>query len=403
MSTSHIYHTQGIRNFHYYKEEYSGNTIRVFIKRAPGKFECTICASNNVIAIIDGERTIKGLKSGSKQTYFIVAIHRLKCSDCGSYRHENLDFISRPKVHYTRSLERSIIELRSEMTIQAIANYFDLHWNTVKDIEKRHLGKKYKKIKLKDVEYIGIDEVYVGHNRYLTIVRDMNTGAVLYIGEGKGGDALKGFAKKLRHSKCKIKAAAVDLAPSYSAWLRENLPNTDIVYDHFHLIKLMNEKINAIRRNTMNKLDDHLKNKLKGERWLFLRNIENLNQDETTRLEELKLMFDDLGTACFLKEALRKTYSIAESAYEAELALNYWCKLAIASDIPSMKTMANTIKKNMEGIKGYWKHDKLTSAGMEGFNNKIGWLNRQAYGYRDEEYFKLKIFDLPNVKIDKAI
>jgi transposase len=173
----------------------------------------------------------------------------------------------------------------------------------------------------------------------------MNTGAVLYIGEGKGGDALEGFAKKLRHSKCKIKAAAVDLAPSYSAWLRENLPNTDIVYDHFHLIKLMNEKINAIRRNTMNKLDKHLKSKLKGERWLFLRNMENLNQDETTRLEELKLMFDDLDTACFFKEALRKTYSIAE------LALNYWCKLAVASEIPSIKTMANTIKKTWKALK----------------------------------------------------
>ena len=114
-------------------------------------------------------------------------------------------------------------------------------------------------------------------------------------------------------------------------------------------------------------------------------------------------MFDDLGTACFLKEALRKIYAIAEYDYEAEIALNYWCKLAIASGIAGIKTMAKTIKRNMEGIKGYWKHFKLTSASMEGFNNKIGWLNRQAYGYRDEEYFKLKIFDLPKVSTAKSI
>ena len=387
MSTSHVYHTQGIRNFHYIKEKYTGNSVLIFIERHPDKYECSNCKSKNVLKTRDGERKIKGLKSGKKQTYFIVTMHRLKCSDCNSFCHELLDFIPRPKVHYTRAVERTVIELRSEMSIQALANYLDMHWHTVKDIEKNHLKKKYKRIRLKDVEYIGIDEVYVGHNKYLTIVRDMITGAVLFIGNGKGGDSLAGFAKKLNHSKCNIKAAAVDLAPSYSAWLKTHLPNTDIVYDHFHLIKLMNEKINAIRRTTMNKLDDHLKEKLKGERWLFLRNIENLNQDETMRLEELKLMFDDLGTACFLKEALRKTYSIAESAHEAELALNYWCKLADASEIPSMKTMANTIKRKMEGIKGYWKHNKLTSAGMEGFNNKIGWLNRQAYGYRDEEYF----------------
>jgi len=403
MSTSHIYHTQGIHNFHYCKEEYVGNTVKIYIERAFDKFRCPDCNSSNVFVVRDGEREIKGLKSGKKQTYFVVSMHRVRCCDCGCYKHEKLDFISQPKVHYTRSLERSIIDLRGEMSITALANYFDLHWSTVKDIEKRHLTRKYKRIKLKNAKYIGIDEVYVGHNRYLTIVRDLLTGAVLYIGEGKGGDALKGFAKKLKHSKCKIKAVAVDLAPSYSAWVREHLPNADIVYDHFHLIKLMNEKINVIRRSTMNKLDDDLKKDLKGQRWLFVKNIENLKQDEKEKLDKLKLMFDDLGTAWLLKEALRKIYSIAETESDAELALKYWCKLANESGISSMKTMAKTIQKNMEGIKGYWKHNKLTSAGMEGFNNKIGWLNRQAYGYRDQEYFKLKIFDLPTLTLDKVI
>ncbi len=403
MSTSHIYHTQGIRNFQFKKEGFVGSSVCVYITRSPNKFRCVDCNSSNVLTVRDGERKIKGLKSGSKQTYFIVEMHRIKCRDCGCYKHEILDFISTPKVHYTSALERSIIELRKEMSIKALANYFDLHWNTVKDIEKRYLKKKYKRIRLKDVKYIGIDEVYVGYKKYLTIVRDMISGAVLFIGDGKGSDALADFARKIKHSKCNIKAAAVDLAPSYTSWLRDNLPDTDIVYDHFHLIKLMNEKINAIRRATMNTLDDHLKSKLKGQWWLFVGNIENLNQNEVDKLEDFKVMFDDLGTACFLKEALRNIYSVAETDYEAEWALEFWCQLAEESKIPSMKTMAKTIRKNMEGIKGYWKHEKLTSAGVEGFNNKIGWLNRQAYGYRDDEYFKLKIFALPTLKLDKAL
>ncbi len=87
----------------------------------------------------------------------------------------------------------------------------------------------------------------------------------------------------------------------------------------------------------------------------------------------------------------------------SSIALKYWCKLAIESGIAGMKTIAKTIKRNLEGIKGYWKHFKLTSASMEGANNKIGWLNRQAYGYRDSEYFKLKIFDLPNCTTVKSI
>ena len=403
MSTSHIYHTQGIRNYQFKKESFKGKSAYIHIVRSPDKFRCVTCNSSNVSTVRDGERKIKGLKGGSKQTYFIVDMHRIKCRNCGAYKHESIDFISAPGVHYTRALERSIIELRKEMSIKALADYFDLHWNTIKNIEKRHLKTKYKRIKLKNVNYIGIDEVYVGHKKYLTIVRDMISGAVLFIGDGKGSDALADFGRKLKHSKCNIKAAAVDLAPSYTSWLRDNLPDTDIVYDHFHLIKLMNEKINIIRRSTMNQLDDHLKNKLKGQRWLFVRNIENLNEVEADKLEDLKVMFDDLGTACFLKEALRNIYSVAETDYEAEWGLEYWCKLADESQIASMKTMAKTIRKNMEGIKGYWKHEKLTSAGVEGFNNKIGWLNRQAYGYRDDEYFRLKIFDLPTLKLDKAL
>jgi len=403
MSTSHIYHTQGIRNYHRVKEEYVKDAVLIHIEHHSNKYSCRQCHSKNVSIIKDGERKIQGLKSGLKQVYFIVPMHRIKCHDCNSYNLERLDFISRPKVHYTRAMERTVIELRKEMTISALAKYFNLNWHTVKEIEKRHLEKKYKHIRLKEVEYIGIDEVYVGKSNFLTIVRDMKSGSVLFVGEGKGGDALSGFVTKLKHSKCNIIAVAVDLAPSYSSWVKKNLPNADIVYDHFHLIKLMNEKINVIRRKTMNSLDEELKKELKGTRWILVRNIECLNKKEKGILDNLRDMFEDLGTASFLKEALRRIYAIAQYAEEAETGLNYWCKLAIESEIKQMETMAKTIQRNMEGIKGYWTHFKLTSASMEGFNNKIGWLNRQAYGYRDKEYFRLKIFDLPKTSIDKEL
>ena len=94
---------------------------------------------------------------------------------------------------------------------------------------------------------------------------------------------------------------------------------------------------------------------------------------------------------------MRNVYSIAEYDYEAELALNTWCKMAIKTGISFLKTMAKTITQNLSGILSYWNL-RITSAAMEGFNNKIRWLNKQAYGYRDTEYLKLKIFDLPKAK-----
>ncbi len=65
--------------------------------------------------------------------------------------------------------------------------------------------------------------------------------------------------------------------------------------------------------------------------------------------------------------------------------------------------MAKTIRKNLNGIKTYWTYRKLTNAKIEGFNNKIRWLIRQAYGFRDREYFKLKIFQLPEISSVKEI
>ena len=286
------------------------------------------------------------------------------------------------------------------MTIQGISEYFNLQWNTVKEIEKKHLKQKYKYIKLKNVQYIGIDEIHIGQNGFFTIVRDLESGSVLHIGHGKDSEALAEFSSELKRQRIKIKAISLDFGRAYSKWAKENAPKAEIVYDHFHLIKLMNDKVDKIRRSTMAKLEDEEKKKLKNKRWLFLRNIENLKDDTKDELEELKSIYNELGTASMLKVSLRNIYSIAEFDFEVEIALNQWCKIAIETGISYLKTMAKTITQNINGILAYW-NTRISNAHMEGFNNKIRWLNKQAYGYRDLEYLKLKIFDLPKTKTVK--
>ena len=160
------------------------------------------------------------------------------------------------------------------MSIKAVAQHTGLHWETVKNIEKKWLKKKYKRIRLKDVRYLGIDEVYLGKTLdYITIVRDLISGAVLFVGKGKGGEALKKFRSRLKRKAKQIKAVSMDMSNAYAAWVKEVLPDADIIYDHFHLIKLMNDRMNNLRRSTMNKLEEAQKKELKGKRMLLLRNI----------------------------------------------------------------------------------------------------------------------------------
>ena len=113
--------------------------------------------------------------------------------------------------------------------------------------------------------------------------------------------------------------------------------------------------------------------------------------------------FQDLGDAYMFKEALRSIYAQAKDAYHAGAAFRRWCRLAEETGIPELKTMARTIRDKLEGIVTYWTFRHITNSQMEGFNNKIRWLIKQAYGFRDREYFVLKIYQLPEISSSKEI
>ena len=129
-------------------------------------------------------------------------MHLLTCHDCQAYRMENVHFLSASTSRISKNFERTLLELRQHMSVKAIADYYNLHWSTVKNIEKKHLHKKYKSIPLKGVQSIAIDEIHMGETLgekgYLTIVRDLDSGAVLFVGKGKKGSCLDPFPERLK-------------------------------------------------------------------------------------------------------------------------------------------------------------------------------------------------------------
>ncbi len=290
------------------------------------------------------------------------------------------------------------------MSIRAVAQFTGLHWQSVKHIEKTYLAHKYSKRSLRAVRRLGIDEVYLGGKLgFITVVRNLENGAVLFVGKGKGSDALEPFKSRLRRRAKQIQAVAIDMSNAYAAWIGKVLPNAEIVYDHFHVIKLMNERMDTLRRTTMNKLEEEQKKALKGKRFLLLKNYESLKASAKEELEKLRLEYKDLGTASLMKEHLRNIYRLADGVSTARKAFTLWCEKAEISAVKCLTQMAKTIRKRMEGLLAFWKYDRMTNASQEGFNNKIGWLTRQAYGYRDEDYLHLKIYDLPNLSTRKTL
>jgi len=202
---------------------------------------------------------------------------------------------------YTKSFERYELELSRHMTIQDVADHLNVSWDVIKDIQKRNLKRRYSRPNLKKLEQIAIDEIAIrkGH-RYLTIVLNLKSGEVVFVGEGKGTEALDPFWKRLKCSKAKIKAVAIDMSPAYISAVVKNMPEAAIVFDHFHIVKLFNDKLSDFRRKLYREATTAMeKDVLKGTRWLLLKNPENLNEDrnEEQRLQEALLLNQPLATA----------------------------------------------------------------------------------------------------------
>src|SRR5208283_2797204 len=174
--------------------------------------------------------------------------------------------------------------------------------------QKRNLHRRFGKPKLKNLKEIAIDEIAIGKGHdYFTVVLDLRSGAVVHVGDGKGVAALTAFWRRLRASRAKVKAVATDMSKAYIRAVRDHLPRAVHVFDHFHVVKLFNEKLTAFRRELYRQLTNEAERKiLKGTRWLLLKNPENLDpeRNEWERLHEALQLNAPLATVYYLKEDL---------------------------------------------------------------------------------------------------
>jgi transposase len=403
---------------------------------ADEKRKCRDCKGHDLVFRRGAVRRIRSLDFGRVRVYVEVEVRRVRCRTCGKTFDERLPFLTSPKARVTRAFEWEIVELRTRMSISEVAGWLDVSWRCVKEAERRVLEARYRRVDLKGVRMIGIDELCVFHReksgrQYITVVRDMETGAILNVSRGKGGDALRMFAHRLRVQKAKVACVCMDMSNAYGKWAKTSLPGAVIVYDHFHVVKAMNDRLAKIRRAAMARIsadvrrrvaaldveamardavlaaiakerarEDRARETLKGNRKLLSMNKEVLAKDPEAkaRLDGMLAENADLGKAYVMKEKLRDVYEIAPSEGVARVLFGDWIDEARESGVPELKSMADTLEEHLDGVLGFWRFKGASNAKSEGFNNKIRWLLRQAYGYRDYRYFRLKVFDLPNLR-----
>lgn len=395
MSTSLLYHGWGVRGYRHVAIGFQEGVICLRVQQTADAFRCSHCGSANVMKSGVVSRRFRTLPIGGKPVWIELPVQRLWCIACGKTRQAKVAFADERR-SYTHAFERYALDLSQHMTIQAVARHLGVGWDAIKEMQKRRLQRRFRKPRVKHLEHLAIDEISIGRgHRYLTVVLDLDSGAVVFVGDGKGADALKPFWRRLRCGRAAIKAVATDMSAAYTAAVRDNLPKAIHVFDRFHVVKLFNEKFSLFRQELQREAEGPLQKKvLKGTRWLLLKNPENLaeERDERKRLEKALALNKPLATVYYMKEDLRQIWDQG-GMKAAEVFMDDWIARARSSGIGMLQKFAETLVEHRGAILNYYRC-RITTAALEGTNNKIKTMQRQAYGFRDQEFFKLKIFAL---------
>jgi len=412
MPVEQVYQALGLDGYDVLEVEEDQDELLICVAWPREQWTCPECGSGSVTCHDRRTRLWRSAPVGLKPTVIAMDVPRTRCGDCGCQRAHQPVFADGIRRH-TIAFERYAQALLQYVTVSDLSRHLGLSWETAAGIDQRRL-EALPKPRLESLRLLAIDEIYSGKRHgYLTIVLDLESGVVVHVGDGRGAQSVAGFFQKLRRSGTKIEAVAMDMAGGYVKAVREYLPGTAHVFDRFHVVKLMNEKLTRLRRDLHREATDVLqKEVLKGMRWLLLMGEETLDSpsrkakrkpdqaDDRTRLDAALELNAPLATAYYLKEKLRLFWSQHYKSW-AERFLETWCRQADSSGIRVLQTMAKTLRKHRAGLLAWYDH-AISTGPLEGTNNKIKLIQHRAYGYRNKEHFRLRILTLHHTRLKIA-
>lgn len=361
------------------------------IRRSDGSMICSGCGGSCERYHDWDERWIRDLPILDAQTRLLVQRFRVACPSCGP-KVEYLPWLAR-YARVTRRLGESVARLCQVAPIKHVAEFYGLSWDAVKRIDKAYLQEQLGEPDLSNLELLAMDEFAIkrGH-RYATIFVEPERKEVLWVCRGRSREDIRPFFERLgRKGRRRLEAVAMDMNAAYETEVRAQCPEAQIVYDQFHVVaKYGREVIDKVRIAEAKKQTNRGERRVvKGARWLLLRNSVNLKRTDRVRLRELLAANRRLATVYVLKDDLKSLWDYRYPRYAMDF-FREWYARAIRSRIKPLKRFARQLREKIGGILAHCKYPLHTSL-LEGIMNKIKVIKRMAYGYRDDEYFFLKI------------
>jgi len=377
---------------------------RIFVEDERRVHHCPECGKAHREGLFQEteERRWRERSLGDFETWIVYAPWRISC--CGGTRVERLPWEALGH-RMTRRYFELLAALCRRLPISEVARMAGLSWDTVARIDQESIALALggPSPSLEGLRWIGVDEVSrTGGRVYFTIVTDLEGGRVVWVGEGKKEESLAAFFRELGpKGRRKIVGVVSDLGPAYLAAISAAIPQAIHLLDRFHIIQWVNEALEKIRRETFGGAPkDDLGRSLKVKKWMLLRAYELLELGQKRLLGRLLSRNRTLQRAYLLKESLRGIFQYPWIRLGAlRNALRSWCRMAIRSRLRPLVQVGYRLRENLEKLVGGFEHP-IRMGLIESINGIIGQLRRQARGYRDPEYFKLKIYQRCSIHDD---
>lgn len=370
--------------------EPGGGEIGVRVRLTRRRLVCPECsyATAHRYDTRDVDSSWRHLDFGGRVCRIRVRRRRLRCPEHGVLA-EGVPF-ARPGSGFTRDFEQLVGWLVTKTDKTTICTFARIGWRTVGVICERVSGDVLDPDRLGGLVDIGVDEIsWKKHHNYLTLVSNHATGKIVWGKAGKDTATLDAFFGELPEGAVeKLEAVSMDLGPAYAKSVRTHAPHAMICFDPFHVVKLVTDALDAVRRQvwqSARKLrDQSIAKKFKGARWALLKNPLDLTEDQSGTLREIKRSGGALWRAYQLKESLRAVFAGDLDPTDTSVMVDRWCSKAQRSRIPEFVKTARTIRKHRDGIDAAIDRG-LSNGRQEGLNNKVRLIIRRAYGFRSPE------------------
>jgi len=326
------------------------------------------------------------LDMGTWKVVIRASLRRLTCPDHGVLV-ERVPF-ARHRSGLTRDVEDLVAYLATKTDKTAITRILRIDWDTVGRACERVVADGLDPSRLDGLVSIGVDEVsWRRHHRYLTLVTDHAAGKIVWGAQGKDTATLDAFFADLGSERsAALEAVSMDMGPAFakSVTAPGHAPQAVICIDPFHAVKLVGDALDVLRRQTWNQLrqlpDQAAARKFKGARWALMKKPENLTDEQSATLRQLRNRGGDLWRGYVLKEAFRAIFSGDLDPDDTTELIDRWISKATRSGLAPFINVANTIRKHRDGILAAIRLN-INNARAEGLNNHVRLITRRAYGF----------------------